>query len=401
MASAADGEAPTPTTPAERRRRAAMLCFVSLLYLGGRLASFSLVSEDQPASSKTDSAQQNVPHVGLAGAAQAWRALRAAPADPHPELEALAGGAGSEEVPYSLRMHCASPVRAAVAHFSADGGAAAAAAGDVVRLLDDLLSPSLDALRPLIDVHLSSSAAMYTPANVLPGADASDADMAAAARALGWELHAQAVALTDAEVTMLLFTPPSSWQWEADADAGRLMRPPQAWQLADDVLLVVAAPGGSAALDRAADLAFAWLLRGFPQLLTPDAPGSEPAAAVQLAAACLGATASAAARVLAPGGALPRSMSAAAGQLVAAHASAAAAQASGEHAAALRGARAAWAAARALAAHPARAPQPVFPAEHALALLLPIGLPTLLVLAQAAGREVRAARQRRQKLKAA
>ena len=68
---------------------------------------------------------------------------------------------------------------------------------------------------------------------------------------------------------------------------------------------------------------------------------------------------------------------------------------------ALRLAREAWGAAATAAQHPGFGLEPVFPAEHQLAIVLPLTLPLALVVLRAAGREVKEWRAARRGAKAA
>ena len=65
------------------------------------------------------------------------------------------------------------------------------------------------------------------------------------------------------------------------------------------------------------------------------------------------------------------------------------------HKEALAWSRIAWRKGTELVAHPDLAVNPQFPSEHVLALLLPIGLPIVLAVLQGIGREVRAARKKK------
>ena len=309
---------------------------------------------------------------------------------PHEGLQGVAALAAAPQ-PHSRTMLCASPARVSVAHFSQRDAPAV-----VAEWADALLEPTLSALRAVAGVELSTSSILYAPS--APAAWVTSAEHSAAqARAIGWDLVVQLPVLEPAAASVLLLDLPPSWAAAAPLQG----RAPMAVHLADDTLVLVGS-NGTATSPEAARQALEWLFRGFPALLADTADAELPALAREVMAACMQGAAQDAGRFLRtveaqPGAALPASTAAVAERVVAAHAAAAAAAAAvaGPWQKALALGRAAWAAAAELASHPDHAAHPSFPSEHTLAVLLPIALPPLLLLSQAAAKEIKDARRRK------
>lgn len=336
-----------------------------------------------------------------AGALQAWRALRTERA-PYPaaQLAALAQRAGPQDITYSAAMHCNSPVHITVAHFI-DVAAAEHLSLSLGAQVAAHMAPALRTLHPLTDVQLTTSDVMYSPeqskTHAQSGNTAAKAGPLSVAdmHALGWELHSQLPLLGHHAATVLMWTPPRDWPL-LDLQQGK---GPATWQLSDSVLLVVMpAQGGTdaASPESLAGTLLPWILRGVSVV---DAHGAATPldSAPALVEACLQSAAHAAARFLrvldaVPAAGLPASTASEAAAVVQAHSAAAVAVEGGQWVDALTHSRRAWAAAQALAAHPDHAAHAGLPAEHILAVLLPIGLPIGLVIVQAVAREVRAAK---------
>lgn len=236
----------------------------------------------------------------------------------------------------------------------------------------------------------------------------------------------------DAAAHVLLYLPTPAWQplLLERAAVGGSARSSMELDSSSLLLIVNAAPAdgsgsstsssgssGSASLEgRLAGRILSWLLQ---PLATPSSSssgssgsdGGAPEAVLQqlqqgLSAACAGDAAAALQRVAATAAAAPdQPITAAMGSSAAEVAAALRLatqqqqqqqQPGGEAGrAGLAAVRGAWAAAHQLLQHPATGAHPAFPAEHSMAVLLPLALPFTLVLAQAVGREAAAWKQRR------
>lgn len=294
---------------------------------------------------------------------------------------------------------------------------------DLAALADAHLQPALAQLAPA--ARVSSSVVLHPPelpVQQLRWDAQQGAHILPAAAASVWAQHVQQVAWASGPAhdgsgqpgaQALLYLPPREHQpllLEAGGASGAGAA--GSMQLDDgSLLLVVNQPGprsevsgstsGSSLEQELAGVILSWLLQ---PLVDPAGTAGEAAATLPqlqqaLAAACAAEAAAALQQALATAAAAPSQPLTAgmASQAVQALRllQRAAAQQQQQAPVPLATAWGAWAAAQALLHDPASGAQPAFPAEHALAVLLPLGLPLSLVLVQAAGREAAAWKKRR------
>eukprot|EP00887_Chlorella_sp_A99_P007337 scaffold2.g7337.t1 len=377
--------------------------------------------------------------VYAGGVYHAWLAVHAPRAPlPHAEVEALAARLvnASAGAPPAPQLACAPHPLLSVVAAAADGSAAARLGAEAYRLLEAALS----SLHPLLDLELTTSTLLCAPA--APAASLGGGSSAAALeqrqlapwaarlRQLAWQSK-QAHLPEPPAASLLWYLPPAGvpgaalrgeqrqqqqkhHRQQQQQEDGQHIALGSSMVLADDTLLLLAE--GQAAAEtpepseepadqqqqrerrQLARAAVPWLLGMLG--VESSAPQRQEAAAGELALAC----AADAVAVLQgflrsaadlPGMSVPAELAAEAAGAAAGAAAALDARAAGRPWEALREGRRAWEQARQAASDPGFGTEAHFPFEHTLAVLLPLGLPATLVLAQAVLREARAWRARR------
>jgi hypothetical protein len=382
----------------------------------------------------------SAPFSPVAGAYQAWQAVTVErhplpAAEAHQLAAILAAGAPQAPTAAGARGLCATRLSLHCTLLPAEPSRQPAAV-DMRALAEEHLQP---ALLQLADAQVSSSMLRHPPP-LHEGRLRWDAQAAAyvlpASAAAAWGQHVHELAwsasLAHADggeqptAAVLLFVPPAQHQplllEQGDGSGSRS----SSMELADGSLLLIvnqpASSGSCGSSDRSVEEGLAsqilpWLLA--PLQLSSRYDSSTPGAVRQqlqrsLAAACAAEAATALQRFVNVTAAVTdQPVTTAAGHCAARAVQLLQAvameqqqeqqrpqQGSASAAQLLAAAQGAWMAAQQLLQDPGTGARPVFPPEHALAVLLPLALPVTLVLVQAAGREAAAWKKRRREQQA-
>jgi hypothetical protein len=325
-----------------------------------------------------------------AGGLQAWRALRSGrELFPRSALEAAIRGSasfGAEAFPDKVGRLCSGHMRISVLQLAPDASRLLDWGAATDRLQ---LASALQELRPLVDVRLTTSTALFDPGSEWTTSTeegTSGADLAA----LGHILRKEAAPIVEGSVA-LVFSPL--------LEQSRSLKLPEIsfLKLTDSMLLVVDAGNGEHDRKEAITASIiSWAVRGHG-LFNPGTSSSmdgKIAAAMELAVqTCVADAGLAVERYLkvfaAAKSASVTSNLASEAKLVA-EAITAAKTARGTLEDRFQASTRAWTLAHRLADDPDFGTEPIFPAEHKLALLLPLGLPVAMTLVQVLVKELKA-----------